>query len=470
MLKEQAKLINRLTKVCDLVLVVTAFLVAYYVRTKFPGRLTSLDNYIWVLFIAIPAWLVSLNYNGLYHSLRRYSYFDVILRLLKVHFYCGLALSALVLFVDRDHFSRGLILFFILFSFLLITTLRISSKFVLSHFRRRGFNLRNCLVVGTQEKAKEFIRLLEDHADWGIRVAGFVQVSSTEIPSEILGYKVLGRIDQVVDICKENLVDEVVFCIPKNHVVNVEDYLAELETLGVTVRLVLDFFNLSKYKTDLSVFEDRLPILTFHTKSLDAQQLMLKRLLDIFGSLIGLLILIIIFPFIAISIKLEDPGPIFFCQERVGENGRKFCIWKFRSMYVDAEERKEELLAQNEMTGAIFKIKKDPRITKVGNILRKTSLDEIPQFWNVLKGDMSLVGTRPPTPDEVSEYDNWHRRRISIKPGITGMWQVNGRNNVDDFDEIVKLDLIYIDTWNLWLDIMILLKTVRVVFARNGSC
>ena len=198
--------------------------------------------------------------------------------------------------------------------------------------------------------------------------------------------------------------------------------------------------------------------------------LFLKRLVDITGAVTGLLFLLVVFPFVALAIRTEDPGPVFFSQERVGENGRKFRIWKFRSMYVDAEARKRELNGRNEMNGAIFKIRNDPRITRVGKILRKTSIDEIPQFWNVLKGEMSLVGTRPPTSDEVSEYDNWHRRRISMKPGITGMWQVNGRNDINDFDEIVKLDLAYIDNWSLWLDVRILLKTIKIVFCRNGSC
>jgi lipopolysaccharide/colanic/teichoic acid biosynthesis glycosyltransferase len=153
----------------------------------------------------------------------------------------------------------------------------------------------------------------------------------------------------------------------------------------------------------------------------------------------------------------------------VGESGRPFRIWKFRSMSVEAEIYKSSLANQNEMKGAIFKIQNDPRVTLVGKFLRMTSLDEVPQFWNVLKGDMSLVGTRPPTPDEVEQYENWHRRRISIKPGITGLWQVSGRNKIDDFDDVVKLDLQYIDSWSLGLDVRILLKTVWVVLARKGS-
>jgi exopolysaccharide biosynthesis polyprenyl glycosylphosphotransferase len=219
---------------------------------------------------------------------------------------------------------------------------------------------------------------------------------------------------------------------------------------------------------DIGFFQGNLPVLTFHTKSLDAQQLFLKRCMDIMGAACGLLVLVLLFPLAALAIKRDSPGPIFFGQERVGQSGRTFKCWKFRSMYIDAEARKQELMAQNEMNGAIFKIKNDPRITKVGRFLRKTSLDEFPQFWNVLRGDKSLVGTRPPTPDEVAKYEIWHRRRLSIKPGITGMWQTSGRNRIEDFDEIVRLDLYYIDKWTIWLDILILLKTVRAVLVGSG--
>ncbi|MBE0500647.1 MAG: sugar transferase, partial [Desulfuromonadales bacterium] len=255
----------------------------------------------------------------------------------------------------------------------------------------------------------------------------------------------------------------------KEQVEDAEKHLQDLEELGITVRMVLDFYELRNSKRELSLFHGELPILTFHTKSLDAQQLTLKRFMDITGSLVGLGITAVFFPLIVLAIKLDAPGPLFFGQERVGESGRIFKCWKFRSMYLDAEERKKDLMAQNEMKGAIFKIKDDPRITKVGKFLRKTSLDELPQFFNVLKGEMSLVGTRPPTLGEVAEYENWHHRRISIKPGITGMWQVSGRNKIDDFDEIVHLDLKYINDWNIWLDVKILLQTIKVVFAREGS-
>ncbi|MCD7842340.1 MAG: sugar transferase, partial [Lachnospiraceae bacterium] len=192
--------------------------------------------------------------------------------------------------------------------------------------------------------------------------------------------------------------------------------------------------------------------------------------MDIAGGLIGLFLTALMFPFLAVAIKIKSPGPVLFCQERVGKNGRIFKIYKFRSMYVDAEARKEELLRQNEMQGLMFKMKEDPRVIQgVGVFIRKTSLDEFPQFWNVLKGDMSLVGTRPPTVEEYRHYDMHHLVRMSIKPGLTGLWQVSGRNEITDFEEVVKLDTSYIEDWSLNLDIKILLKTIRVVLEGRGE-
>lgn len=323
--------------------------------------------------------------------------------------------------------------------------------------------------MGTREKARRFQSLIEDHSDWGLRMIGFVQADESVDGGEIEGQNVLGQLQDLFEICKSHSVDEVVLCIPKDLVVGAEGLLQDLQELGLTVRMVLDFYDMPCCKMDIGFFHGSLPVLTFHTKSLDSQQLFLKRCIDILCASLGFLGLVLMFPFVALAIKLDSPGPIFFGQERVGQSGRTFKCWKFRSMYVDAEVRKQELLAQNEMNGAIFKIKNDPRITKVGRFLRKTSLDEFPQFWNVLKGDMSLVGTRPPTPDEVAQYENWHRRRISIKPGITGMWQTSGRNRIEDFDEVVRLDLYYIDKWSIWLDILILFKTVKAVLVGSGS-
>ena len=197
--------------------------------------------------------------------------------------------------------------------------------------------------------------------------------------------------------------------------------------------------------------------------------MIIKRAIDIVGALIGLLVTAVVTIFVAPAILIESPGPIFFKQKRVGKNGRYFYMYKFRSMYRDAEERKKALMEQNEMKGLMFKMTDDPRITKVGRFIRATSIDELPQFFNVLKGDMSLVGTRPPTVDEFMQYAGYHKRRLSIKPGITGLWQVSGRSSITDFEEVVALDLKYIREWSIGLDIRILLKTVKIVLTGSGS-
>jgi exopolysaccharide biosynthesis polyprenyl glycosylphosphotransferase len=197
--------------------------------------------------------------------------------------------------------------------------------------------------------------------------------------------------------------------------------------------------------------------------------MVVKRLIDILGGMVGLLITAVVTPFVALAIKLDSPGPIFFAQTRIGKNGRRFKIYKFRSMYIDAEARKKELEAQNEMQGLMFKMENDPRITKVGKFIRKTSIDELPQFYNIVKGDMSLVGTRPPTEDEFEQYNSHYRRRISMTPGLTGLWQISGRSEIVDFDDVVKYDLEYIDNWTIGLDIKILFQTVWVVLTGKGS-
>ena len=341
---------------------------------------------------------------------------------------------------------------------------------MLGYIRRRGYNVRNILIVGNGQKAAHLVRTIEEHANWGLRIVGFLQPVSIPAVERIAGYNVLGRLDELVPICKFYAVDEVVFCLPYSEMGDVEEHLRDMDELGINVRMVLDFYETNWARKELSLFHDQIPMLTFYCRPFDSSGLFLKRCLDIVGSLVGLVIAALLFPFVALAIKLDSPGPIFFSQPRVGQNGRIFRCWKYRSMYIDAEKRKKELMAQNEMQGAMFKMRDDPRITPVGRFIRKTSLDEFPQFWNVFRGEMSLVGTRPPTPDEVARYDNWHRKRICIKPGITGLWQVSGRNQIQDFDEVVRLDLEYIDRWSLWLDIKLLIQTLWVVFCRKGSC
>ena len=467
MLKQQAKLFNRIAAITDLITVVIAFVTAYHVR-RLTGGLFALSSYLWILLFVTPIWYFLLAHFGLYASMRTRPYGEILGALAKVHVIGGIVISSVLYFAAPFGFSRGLISSFLVFSFLLLALDKISLKLYLAYIRRRGLNTRNVLIVGANEKMRKFSQLVAHHDDWGLKVAGVMELA--DLPGGA-GESVQGRLDELIEFCKLNTVDEVVFCVLREALPEsvMEDYLRELEEMGITVRMVLDYYDASKSRTELCMFHDEVPMLTFYCKAFDASQLFVKRCLDIVGALTGLLATATVFPIIAIAIKTNSKGPLFFGQKRVRESGRTFKCWKFRSMYIDAEERKKELMHLNEMNGAIFKIKDDPRITSVGNFIRKTSIDELPQFWNVLRGEMSLVGTRPPTPDEVANYQNWHRKRICIKPGITGLWQVSGRNQIQDFDEVVRLDLEYIDRWTLWLDIKILFRTVWVVFARSGS-
>lgn len=288
------------------------------------------------------------------------------------------------------------------------------------------------------------------------------------VGAKIAGIPVVASMENVYDVVCQMMVDEVFLSLPGVEPAEIREMVHRFEEMGLVCHYRVDLFskaNPNTYVQQLAGYS----VISFSLQSQDSRRLLVKRLMDIIGSLIGCVLTLLITPFVALAIKIDSPGPVFFSQTRIGKNGRRFKIWKFRSMYTDAEARKKELEAQNEIKGLMFKMEDDPRITKVGKFIRKTSIDETPQFFNILVGDMSLVGTRPPTEDEFEQYNGYYRRRMSITPGLTGMWQVSGRSDIQDFEEIVKLDLEYIDNWSLLLDIKILFKTVFIVLGRKGS-
>ena len=262
--------------------------------------------------------------------------------------------------------------------------------------------------------------------------------------------------------------DEVFINTPNIPQDKMQDVILGFEEMGITTHYCLELPNVGKAVTEVGDFMNY-SVLTYTMNRASYKRLFIKRFFDIIGGFVGLILTGIITLFLAPAIKIDSPGPVFFSQVRVGKNGRRFKIYKFRSMYIDAEERKKELEAQNEMNGLMFKMENDPRVTKVGNFIRKTSLDEFPQFLNVLKGDMSLVGTRPPTEAEFEKYNEHYRRRLSMTPGLTGLWQISGRSDISDFDEVVRMDLKYIDNWSLTEDFRIILKTIGVVLFGKGA-
>ena len=274
-------------------------------------------------------------------------------------------------------------------------------------------------------------------------------------------------LDNLVTYTTRSVVDQVVINLPSENFL-IADFVSQFEMMGLPVAVniaALEFVTNSE-KAIQRFGNSR--VVNFSTTFYRSSDVALKRMIDIIGSLFGLVICGIVSIFLVPLIK-KDGGPAIFAQDRVGRNGRIFKFYKFRSMRVDAEEIKKDLMSQNQMQGGMFKIENDPRVTKIGHFIRKTSLDELPQFWNVLKGDMSLVGTRPPTLDEYMKYTPEQKRRLSFKPGITGLWQISGRSNITNFDDVVKLDVAYLDGWTIWKDIEILIKTVKVVLIKDGA-
>jgi exopolysaccharide biosynthesis polyprenyl glycosylphosphotransferase len=381
----------------------------------------------------------------------------------SVVLFAAVILSLLYLLKLSD-VSRGLLLPI----FPTMGAISFGARFALRHLmarlRRRGRNTRFVVVLGTSARAQRFADLLESHSDLGLRVIGHVETNGDE-PTAITR-PLLGNLDTVEDILHSNVVDEVALCLPVSQWQLIDELARLCEEEGKIVRVPL--YVLEHTLSAGRVEEvDGLPIYSMVTGPDRVIALTAKRAVDLVGSVIALLVLSPVLVALAIAIRRDSPGPILFRQERVGVHGRRFQIVKFRTMVADAEERLVDLWSQNEIRGHAFKLTSDPRITRMGRWLRGTSLDELPQLWNVLRGEMSLVGPRPPLVSEVQGYDIWHRRRLSMKPGITGLWQVNGRHE-PDFDRWVETDLEYIDGWSFWLDLRIMARTIPAMLHRQG--
>jgi exopolysaccharide biosynthesis polyprenyl glycosylphosphotransferase len=338
---------------------------------------------------------------------------------------------------------------------------------LLDKIHEQGFNQINLLIVGTGQRAQDFIRKVKDNSNWGLRIIGLIDDEHGMFGKEIEGYRVLGRIQDIPFILHRKVVDRVIFVVPRLWLHRMDEVIMACEREGIAVSISMDLYNLRiahMRQTNFNGF----PLLEFETFHANAWELFIKRTIDIIFSMIFITLSSPIMFFTAAAIKLTSRGPIFYSQVRSGLNGRKFTLYKFRSMINGAEMRKKQLEKQNEMDGPVFKMRNDPRITRVGKFIRKFSIDELPQLFNVLKGDISIVGPRPPLPIEVELYEHWQRRRLSLKPGITCTWQVSGRNNIN-FERWMEMDLEYIDNWSLWLDTKILLKTIFVVLLGYGA-
>ena len=482
MLRENASCLTSIHKALDIFLVAVSFVSAYYIKNIknifFSGMIAGLDvtpNYYLVLLIMVVLAPFAFKINGCYTPYRRQTYYQVALRYIRA--VIGILVGTIILLylLHEQNISRMLI---ILFGSILITVLLLSKAalyYTMRYYRSRQYNTRNVLIIGTGNRAKRMINALDRQQEDGYKVMGCLDPVKTEVDTDetVSGVKILGHLGLLPVMLLEDVVDEVIFAADLGDIPFIIEYIKCAEELGISIHIVPDF-QLEKimYQPEAAtVFMENfagLPTMAIATTPQRHPELLIKSVMDYLGAACGLLLLAPFLLIIAAAIKLTSKGPVFFLQQRSGVYGRIFSLIKFRTMVENAEELKKELEQANEVDGPVFKMTNDPRVTRVGRFLRKTSLDELPQLINVVRGEMSLVGPRPPIPSEVDQYQPWQRRRLSMKPGLTCIWQVSGRNNID-FERWMRMDLEYIDNWSLLLDIKILFKTVTEVLCCRGK-
>jgi exopolysaccharide biosynthesis polyprenyl glycosylphosphotransferase len=483
MIKRTETFLKQLVLFVDVVAIATAFVSTYFLRqylhnvapdslalpAEWFTSLKDLDSYLWLLLVILPVWTSILQILGGYRELRVKSYVEIISILIKCNIFGLICFGAIVFLFKLDYVSRSFMALFFLISgglLCLERALLIQAWHLMSD---RLYFRRSILIVGTGPRARSFITAIQGRVNvWGLRIVGFIDKDQTMVGRDILGYKVIGTLDGLPRLLRKRIVDEVIYVVPRSWISRIEQSILYCESVGVRATIAADLFNMRVAKAHLTDL-DGMPAISFDPTPADQWQLAMKRLLDISTAALALIVLSPLFLTVAILIRRTSPGPIFFKQTRCGINGRRFTLFKFRSMIVGAHAKRNELNALNEMKGPVFKMANDPRLTPLGRWLRKTSIDELPQLFNVLVGEMSIVGPRPPIPQEVSRYEPWQRRRLSMRPGITGNWQVSGRNNVSDFNLWTEMDLEYIDRWSILLDVKIILKTIPAVLFGSGA-
>ena len=445
----------------DIGCILIALSLAYFV---YPLNTMPMSNYLIILL------LLALGYNFVNSQNRNLFARGYLIELKEVIVYniyllCGLVLIAFF-WKKLETTSRLLTSYFFCFNIMIMYLSRVLVKVLL----RRMYNddpkkTKGILMV--VEKGQETL-LDTFRSGLTYNVIGILIVDQDQVTGIVDGNEISCTLDKLVNTVVTYQIDDVVFKLPGQGQKALFELITDFEDMGANCHYALDVPTGARGNATMEMFGEMF-MATYTLRTQSTWQLVMKRVMDICGAVVGLILCGIISIFLVPAIKFDSPGPAIFSQIRIGKNGRRFKFYKFRSMYVDAEERKKELMKNNEMDGLMFKMEDDPRITKVGKFIRKTSLDEFPQFWNVLVGDMSLVGTRPPTEDEFNKYNGHYKRRLMMTPGITGLWQVSGRSSITDFDEVVKLDLEYIDNWSLLGDIKILFKTVISVIKRDGA-
>lgn len=462
MLREVGPVLSNISQTVDLFIISVGFYLTvelYKFKEVAVGRVW--EQYFLIFLVYVFCWLISSSLYRVYQSRRFMSALTEAKRMIIAHIVTFAASMVLVTLYRPTFMHNRFVFYFEAIVLFLMLAVHLLTRIMLQTWRSVGRNTKYILILGSGEAAHTYLDKVNDNPQLGYKVIGYLAPTRNglEVPY-------LGDYENLESVINQTIVDVTVITAPLTDE-NVKRCVELLDIMGKTVTILLDDI-VAKVTRSRPIDFDGLPMVAYDGRPRQPGKELIKRVMDVSLSAIGLLAISPLFAVIAIVIKVTSKGPVFFKQERVGLNGRRFKMVKFRSMVVNAEELKAKLAHLNEMSGPVFKISNDPRVTSIGRIIRKTSIDELPQLWNVLKGDMSLVGPRPPLPSEVNMYDPKHRKRLSMKPGITCIWQISGRNEVD-FEEWMEMDAEYIDQWSLKKDIEILAKTVPAVMAKKGA-
>lgn len=453
----------------DLLAIYISYIIAYFLRFHTLVDLSANETHKFVILCLMISCLIYSFFIDWNRAFIRRGYFVELVAITKYN--CiALVVTAVSLFLlkQAEFFSRLVFFYFAVGDEVITLLFHYIVKKLLRKYYRSNHSKVHVMVVSEWDGLETVIQNLKKVLPVNYEIVSMAVMDHDLSGSRQFDISVVASSDNLMETVKQLPFDEVFLNLPHAEKKVVRTLIKDFESMGAVCHYNIEIAEWNEKESTVEQFGNY-TVITYAINNMDYRRLMIKRLMDIMGGFVGLCITAVLTPFIALAIKLDSKGPVFFSQIRIGKNGRRFKIYKFRSMYIDAEDRKKELQKENEMQGLMFKIKEDPRITRVGRFIRKTSIDEIPQFYNILIGDMSLVGTRPPTEDEFEHYSLYYRRRLCMTPGLTGLWQVSGRSEIENFDDVVKYDLEYIDNWTIGFDIKILLQTIGVVFVGKGS-
>lgn len=469
MFEERSEELHRVTTGLDLCTTIVMFLAASWLRNLvLDDDPADALSHVALLPFILALWMLSLTLFDAYRSPRgtsRIAYTWAIAKAVAV----GLASLVTVLFVMKiQYVSRAVMVIFAALSFLALVGIRLAVVWYFQRALSQGELFRRVLIVGSGARARRLAETLLQNSEWGIRIVGHLDPDPTRVGDPIVDSSVLGTVGDISSVLKGNVIDEVILAVPRAMIPDVDKIAQACEEEGVKLCLMADVFDVHAARTRL-VTLGSIPLLILEPVAQEEWKLLVKRLIDLAGALLMVPLLLPFIGLVALAIKVDSPGPVFFVQERVGFRKRRFRMLKFRTMVQDADRRQGELEHLNQAKGPIFKITNDPRITRVGRVLRRSSLDELPQILHVLTGKMSLVGPRPMSLRDVDLFDQGiQRKRFSVKPGLTCLWQISGRSNLP-FSRWLELDLDYIEHWSLSLDLKILFRTIPAVLSGKGA-